>query len=176
MQPQQGGGGSHDVRLGALGTERGRGEHARFQQARAVVEFEAHLSGARVGVEDIGDVADASAERLVGIGVEFHFGKVAGVNLTEIVLIDVAEHPNAREVGDGEQIWGIIGRFDAGGSGDVLLDDGARDGREQIDVGLQRFVVATQKLDSIECGLQIHFGFSFGILGGLHVLFRHRAL
>ena len=71
---------------------------------------------------------------LVGIGCEANVGLLAKVHGGEIVLVDIADDPDVREIGDGEGVGGAgVGDAGSSGIGDVLRDDVAGCGRVDLD-------------------------------------------
>ena len=68
------------------------------------------------------------AERPVRIRVQADFGGIADLHVWEIVLVNVAENPDGRKVGDGEQVGRIVECLDAAGGIHVLFGDDARAG------------------------------------------------
>ena len=100
--------------------EGGGHKHAETEDA-GIGDLNANLGGAEIGIEDRADIADGPGERAVGIGIELDAGVLAEMDARQVVLVDVAEDPDAGEVGNGERRC-RAGEGDAGGSsvGDVL--------------------------------------------------------
>ncbi len=61
-----------------------------------IAEHDAHLGGARVGIEHAGNVGDLAFEDAIGKGIQADLGRVAKMHFAEIVLEDIADHPDLR--------------------------------------------------------------------------------
>ena len=94
MQVKHGIGRNHGMcLLGAAGKGR-RGKHAQLEEA-GIGNLDAHLGGADGGIEHRADVADAAGERTIGIGVDVDLRFLAQLQLGNVVLVDIADDPNA---------------------------------------------------------------------------------
>ena len=115
-------------------------------------------------------------EDLVGIGVQADVGVLAEVHVRQIVLVDVADDPDVREIGNGERIgrarpctpaalvtcWSVI-----------TPETGARIStmpRGLIEIG------AAQHAKLLGGGFDIHLGLVFGVLRDLQIVQRDGAL
>src|ERR1035438_4525953 len=95
------------------------------------MHLDAYLGGADVRVENGSDVADPSGEKFVGIGAHANIRVLSQMNVGEIVFKDIAQDPDAGQVGDGERVRGAL-PLDAGGVRDLLIGYHARDWRKNI--------------------------------------------
>ena len=92
------------MRLKSLAMNRGGGKHSHTHQRVGIVDLDAHLGGADLRIEDGADVADHASQDAVGIGREANVRLLAKMHRGEIVLVDIADDPDVRQVGDGKGI------------------------------------------------------------------------
>ncbi len=156
--------------LRGAAVERGVGEHADAHDGAGIVDLDANLGGADGGVEDGADVGDGAGEGAVGVGGEMDVGFLAEVYLGEIVLVDVADDPDVREVGDGEGGGGArVGDAGGGGGGDVLRDDVAGGGGVDLYGGGGVRGVDAEDAELLLGGGEGSLGIVFGVLGDLEL-------
>ncbi len=83
--------------------EGGGGKHAESHHPR-IRNFQADLRRAQVGIEDGADIGDPAFKHLVRIRVQMNVRVLIEPDKGEVVLIDVAQNPHLRKVGDGKRI------------------------------------------------------------------------
>src|SRR5580704_4578590 len=157
------------------GAERGYREHAWAQQAFAVSEHDAHFGGTRVGIAYAGNVGYGAIENVVGESVQPDFRGVAGVHQSQIILKDVAYHPDLGKIGDSEQVGSIVEALHTFEAGDILFDNGSGNRGAQLQewAGLRR--VAAQNPYVLLGGFHVDLRFFLSVLRGLQIFFSHRA-
>src|ERR1700679_3160627 len=137
-----------------------------------VLDLNANLGGAEGWVKLCADVADGAGEGFAGKGVESDVGVLADMNVSEIILVDVADDPDVGEVGDGERAGGAcVGDAGGTGGGDVLRGDDAARGRVDLNVLAGMILVDAEDFELLfggdEVGLGIVFAGLCGFLLGL---------
>src|ERR1035437_7070595 len=115
-------------------------KHVGPQEPSFVGQLDTHFGGARVGVEQFGDIGDAAGQTPIGVGVQLDFGAVAQMNARQVIFEHIAKNPDIGEIRDGEQIGRVVEGFYSGGGSDVLLDDGSRHGRVNFNRSEERRV------------------------------------
>ena len=76
-----------------LAVEGGPHEHAQPHHS-GILNFDANLGGADVGIEDRADVADPALEHAIGIGIQADLRGIAQPDIGQVILIHVADHPD----------------------------------------------------------------------------------
>ncbi len=137
-----------------------------------ILNLDADLGGAEAGIERRADVRDGAGEDLAGKGVEADVRMLAEMDGSEVVLIDVADDPDVREVGDGERAL-RAGVGDAGGAsgGDILGDDDAGGGGVDLDAVAGMVFVNAEDAELLLGCLEIGFGVGFAVFGDLKLGF-----
>ncbi len=108
-----------------------RGEHAEPHQPR-ILNFETHLGGADVGIENGPDIVDPGAEDAIRVGVQPDIGEFPQPHVLQIVLKNVAHNPDVRHIGDRERI-GRCQPLRPRGQRHLLIGDHAGNRRENVD-------------------------------------------
>src|SRR6202521_6209733 len=101
------------MRLLFARAESGPRVHARPESAIAIGKNDTNFGGARVGIEDARHIADTALEHTVRQGVQANLGRIADVYIAEIIFVDVTDHPDVREIGDGKQVGRVVETLDA---------------------------------------------------------------
>ncbi len=108
LQPQDCGTGNYDPGLRFGRAECGRGKHAGAQRTIAIRQNNAHLGRACSRIENAGNICHFAAISFVRIGIQPDAGGVTHMNIVQVVLINVTDHPHLGKIGDGEEIRSIV--------------------------------------------------------------------
>src|ERR1035441_1398044 len=157
----------HRVHFLRQAAEGGGDEHAQAHHAR-IGDLDSNFGGADVRIEYGTDVADRSPEHAVGVGVQADLGGVAEMHIGQIVLINVADDPDAGEVGDSERVGGQA--LHAGRVSHLLVRDHSRHRRKDIHHVVWVIGVVTQQAEMFRHGFHVHLGLIFDVLGDLKVV------
>ncbi len=87
--------------LCGLAVESRRYEHPEAQETR-ILDFQTYLGGSKSGVQDLTDIDDPAFQHQIRIRVQTDIRGLAQMDLRQIVLIDIADDPDVRHVGDRE--------------------------------------------------------------------------
>ena len=82
----------------------GSGKHSHTHQRVRIIDLDAYLGGADLRIEDGTNVADHASQDPVGIGSEANVRLLTEMHRGKIVLVDIADDPDVRQVGDGEGV------------------------------------------------------------------------
>src|ERR1700761_6914676 len=136
MQMENRGRGYLHVSLRILPVNGDSGKHADTHQGIGIFNLDTNFCRADLGIEDGANVADDASEDTVRISVEAYVRLLAEMHGWKVILVDVADNPDVREVGDGEGIGGAgEGRSGGGSVGHVLGDDETGGRRIDFDNG-----------------------------------------
>ena len=114
-------------------------------------------------------------QRSIGVGIQPDVGAFAQLHVRQIVFVNVADHPNCRQIRNRERIGAE--RLDAGGVGHLLVGDHARNRRVRC-LPL-RLAVSGSLPSRRRCSAAVStstLSLIFGILGDLKVVHRDRAV
>jgi hypothetical protein len=75
------------------------GEHAGFEQHSRIAQFDADRNAAGFRLERRIDVADGPLENLLRVGVDLDPGRRTGFYHPDVLLEDVGDHPDRRQIG-----------------------------------------------------------------------------
>src|SRR5262249_43675779 len=97
-------GGCRDCRMhfGLLPLESFGGGNGKTPQGVFIWDLDAPVRPSDFGIENGSNITDRSCQRAIGISIETYFSNISQVNGRKVVFIDVADHPNVREIGDGK--------------------------------------------------------------------------
>ena len=111
----------------------------------------------------------------VRVSVQADVGVLADVHESQIVLVHVAEHPDVRQVGDGEGV-GRCQALRAGGGSHLLVCDHTGDGRHNVDDRRGMILVRPEHAKMFDGGFHGDVGLLLGVLGHFQILLRDGAL
>ena len=114
-------------------------------------------------------------QNLVRVGIQMNVRVFAEADKGKVVLVNVAQNPDVREVGDRERIRRRQTLRPGGGS-HLLVGDDAGGGGADIDNRRRMMDVCAQDAKVIQRGFNGDLGLGFGILGNLKIVQRDRAM
>ena len=159
--------------LFVVAVEGGGGEHAHPHHA-GIGDLEPDLRRADRGIENRADVADSPGKNAVRISIQLDVRVLAQAHVFQIVLIDIADDPDVRQIGNRKRVGGREA-LHARCRRHLLIGDHSGNGRKNIDDRGRMIFVGAQHPQVFFRGFHCHFGFLFRIDGHFIVLLRHRA-
>src|SRR5579864_8101266 len=96
-------GGNRRVKFFIQTVESSCHEHSQPQGSR-ILDLQPDLGSSNVGIQDGAEVIDAALENHVRVGAQMNVGVLTQANEGQVILINVAHYPDARQIRDGEQI------------------------------------------------------------------------
>src|ERR1039458_3826879 len=143
MQVQNGSGGNWGPCFRLLPVERGSNEHAHAHRSW-IRHFEPNLRSTEAGIENRQDVIDPPFADMVGIGVQPDIRVLTDVHRVEIVLVNVTDDPDIRQIRDGEGI-GRAQSLHARRVCNLLVSDHARYWCDDVDNSRRMVLIDAEK-------------------------------